>query len=318
MNQKEYVGDMGYVGSDESYQPDPHIPFFYASRSTIPDLSYVATGLIRYRGEFTLIDHQVAHFSTPSTGFINYDVEFLLHLLLARVHVEDGRFKHFDVAQDGMPDRNNSTLCSESCVYSFRADSTGGFLGLDAKELNPVDRRDIEDMVRGDGMNSVTDFLRRADGHLEYTPRFYREVEPGEDSEFLPHMFDVAHKRWLRLVEIPGIFLPFIRKDQDFEAKRRELEARLAMSDNCRWNRKVYVGVSTVTFNGKGVLPAPEQLNKIEKLHYTGGYNRFHDAGLGIDWYRLPRPVREFDRHKSLTGILNANGIYNWQKLMTN
>ena len=295
-------------------ETEEHLPFFHPNRLNRSDLCYAATGLIRYQKRYTLIHGQVAKVGNPASGRFNQDVEFVLYLLLAKLAA--GSVRRFDYAMADLPGHGNSSLAGESAVYTYAADSCCGFAGTEADRLNPVDRMDVIDMLTG----PVVDFTRRVDGQLPFLPRFYRPLHRSEPRPVFPlRRYDVTTSRWLDMVEVEGLVLPFVDRDEDFATELKTVETVYAAQATFRWGSDLYVGTDTFTPE-PGVLVAGDvaQQAQIEHLHDTSVSMRLSSRGLAPGWCRLPRFVSaEKPRHEGLRQILNANGMMVWRKLLS-
>ena len=296
-------------------------PFFCPLKSDNSDLCYIVLSILRWRTNFNLIQGQVVRCMTPLTGWLNPELELVLHIVVAKLHTlsrVDELLGHdlepwmrYNVALSGA---GNSALHGEAAAYYFRPDSIIGFLGNQVR-MHSLDKSDIADLVKADGYSGRRNFMRRPDGHLPIHPKFYVRCSGSDGAG--QQMFDVETRSWIHVRELKPtsspMFLPFERKDENFTLQRRSLERRIG--GRFVHGDAIYVGTNTMTpaLVGKDIAERKRQLQ--ETLHdSTEGYAWQCEQGIRPGFFRIPRLAGTSEnRHAHLRQVLNANGQHLWR-----
>jgi hypothetical protein len=299
--------------------PHGHMPFFYPSRLNEADLCYFATGHIRYRENHTLLRGQCAMISNPTSNWFEHDLSYIMYVLAGCLSLPDqhGRRK-VQIAQAGSAGSGADTLSMESARYSFRLDCSFGFTGVNAEMLHPLNLLDVFDMVEGDAGAMATAFTRRQDGGLPFTPKFYREINPGENPRTGYRLYDVITRKWLQLMPVQGLFLPFVKKEEDFLENLERAELSL-MRQDLNYGASLYVATDTFALPGHDGIGSSVLAKHVEGLEkpYKTDIDPCGEEPIIPGWCKLPRAQGpDKYRHNALRSIMNANGLHVWQRAL--
>jgi hypothetical protein len=303
--QETYTADSPGLVGEERESAHGHLPFFYPNRLTESDLCYFATGLIRYDTSNVLLQHQAVFAGVPGCNWYDENIEYLMYIITGRISApDDTSIGRTLIAMSGRPGYGADTLFGDSARYGYRMDASMGFTCSDCEMLHPLARMDIIGLVQGVSGCLGLDYFSYNNTHywLPFQPRFFRERR-SSDAAPADRRYEVKEGRWLDLVPVDGLFLPFLKKEETFDSDLERVQARLAQAGGFGPSTKLYLGTNTFTDP------------KRREQRFLRPMMTVESSQIEPLWCRLPRaPGSDKLRHSYLRNTVGAYGSHIWRR----